>query len=115
MRQSPSIIPGSVDHDIYLVEDDFGRKGRCWPETDVEDTDLDTVADMLDGQFKNPVRVVGFNTAEGWSRDVSEDVAHEVRQRCADQGRLLPDSLEQFVHRHPGQDTPVQLPLPIRF
>src|SRR3954462_10667276 len=64
MRQSPSIIPG-VDHDIYLVEDDFGRKGRCWRETDVEDTDLDTViADMLDGQFENPVRVVGFNTAE---------------------------------------------------
>ena len=64
-------------HDIYLVEDDFGRKGRCWRETDVEDTDLDTlIADMLDGQFKNPVRVIGFNTAEGWSRDVSEDVAH---------------------------------------
>ena len=116
MRQSPSIIPGSVDHDIYLVEDDFGRKGRCWPETDVEDTDLDTViADMLDGQFKNPVRVIGFNTAEGWSRDVSEDVAHELRQRCADQGRLLPESLEQFVDRYAGQDTPFQLPLPIRF
>jgi hypothetical protein len=116
MRQSPSIIPGSVDHDVYLVEDDFGRKGRCWRETDVEDTDLDTViADMLEGQFKNPVRVVGFNTAEGWSRDVSEDVAQELRQRCADQGRLLPESLEHFVHRNAGPDTQVQLPLPIRF
>jgi hypothetical protein len=116
MRKSPSIIP-AVDHDIYLVvEDDFGRKGRCWRETDVEDTDLDTViADMLEGQFKNPVRVVGFNTAEGWSRDVSEDVAHELRQRCADQGRLLPESLEQFVDRHAGPHNPVQLPLPIRF
>ncbi|HVI77997.1 MAG TPA: hypothetical protein VM715_07505 [Candidatus Acidoferrum sp.] len=45
------------------------------------------IADMLDGQYKNPVRVVGFTTAEGWSRDVSEDVAREVRQRCAGQGR----------------------------
>src|SRR4051794_39525114 len=78
MRQSPSIIPG-VDHDIYLVH--YGRR-RSWCETDVEDTDLETVvADMLEGQFKNPVRVIGFNTAEGWSRDVSEDVAHELRQR----------------------------------
>src|SRR4051812_22077581 len=115
MRQSPSIIP-AVDNDIYLVEDDFGRKGRCWRETDVEDTDLDTViADMLHGQFKNPVRDVGFNTAEGWSRDVSEDAAHELRQRCADQERLLPESLEQFVARYAEQDTPFQLPLPIRF
>jgi hypothetical protein len=77
-RQSPSIIPG-VDHEIYLVQDDFGRKGRCWRETDVEDTDLDKViTHMLDEQFKNPVRVVGFTTAEGWSRDGSEDVAHEA-------------------------------------
>src|SRR3954470_20464584 len=41
MRQSPSIIP-RVDHDIYLVQDNFGRKGRCWRETDVEDTDRGT-------------------------------------------------------------------------
>jgi hypothetical protein len=33
------------------------------------------------------VRVIGFNVAEGWSRDVSQDVAHELRQRCADQRR----------------------------
>jgi len=33
-----------------------------------EATDLDTVvADLLDGQYKNPFRVVVFNTAEGWS------------------------------------------------
>jgi hypothetical protein len=24
------------------------------------------------------VRLIAFNAAEGWSRDVSEDVAHEV-------------------------------------
>src|SRR3954451_16591750 len=89
MRHSPSIIPG-VDHDTYLVQEDYGRLGRAWRETDVGDTDLESViADMLEGQLSNPVRVISFNTAEGWSRDVSEDVAHELRQRCADQGRLL--------------------------
>jgi hypothetical protein len=35
----------------------------------------------MDGQFSNPVRVVAFNTAEGWSRDVSEEIADELRQR----------------------------------
>src|SRR4051794_22856478 len=105
MRQSPSIIPG-VDHDVYLVEDDFDRKGRCWRETGLEDTDDTITRDLLHGHFKSPVRVVGFNTAEGWSRDVWEDVAHELRQRCADQGQLLPESLEQFVDWHAGRDTP---------
>jgi|SRR6476469_8221826 hypothetical protein len=78
---SPSIVPPGNDQDVYLVLDDFGgRLGQSWREADVEATRLETVlADLLDGQYSNPVRVVSFNTAEGWSRDVSEDVAHEVR------------------------------------
>ena len=112
---SVPFIPGA-DHDTYLVQEDYGRLGRCWRETDVEDTDLESViADMLERQLSNPVRVISFNTAEGWSRDVSEDVAHELRQRRSDQGRDIPSSLEQFIDRHAKQDTSIQLPLPIRF
>ncbi len=75
MRQSPSIVPPAADQDIYLVLDDFGgRIGQAWRETDVKSTRLESVvADLLDGQYSNPVRVIAFNTAEGWSRDVSED------------------------------------------
>lgn len=52
-------------------------------EADVETTDLETVIlDLLEGQYKNPVRVVAFNTAEKWSQDVTADVAHELRHRC---------------------------------
>ena len=41
---------------MYLVLDDFGRNGRAWREANVEATDLETViADLLSGQFKNPV------------------------------------------------------------
>jgi hypothetical protein len=114
MRPSPSIVP-SDDQDIYLVLDDFGgRIGRAWRETDVENTDLEIVIiDLLDGQYSNPVRVVGFNTAEGWSRDVSEDVADELRQRCAEQMRDVPDCLQEFLDRHGGRYHAVQLPLPI--
>jgi hypothetical protein len=113
MRHSPSIIPG-VDHDTYLVQEDYGRLGRAWRETDVGDTDLESViADMLGGQLSNPVRVISFNTAEGWSRDVSEDVARELRRRCAYQGREMPDNLQRFVERYAGGDTSVQLPPPI--
>ena len=113
MRSSPSIIPG-IDRDVYLVLDDFGRIGWAWRETDVEDTDYETVInDLLEGQFANPVVVIGFNTAEGWSKDVSEDVARELRQRCGAQDRELPDFLQEFVERYEGPDRSVQLPLPI--
>jgi hypothetical protein len=106
MRRShwtPSIVPDGVDQNIYLVVDDFGRHGRCYRETDVERADLETViADLLDGQYNNPIRVIGFNTAEGWSQDVSADVADELRRRCDLQVRDLPSSIVDFVERHAG-------------
>src|SRR5215475_13698884 len=47
---------------------------------DENDTDYETlIRHLLEGQCSNPVRVVAFNTEEGWSRDVSDDVADELR------------------------------------
>ena len=38
---------------------------------DEEQADKATVIrDISNGRYSNPVRVVAFNTAEGWSRDV---------------------------------------------
>jgi len=111
MRPSPSIVPGSVDRDIYLVLDDFGRVGRAWAEMDEDHTSLDAVIiDLLDGQYRRPVRVIAFNTAEGWSRDVSEDVAQELRRRCADKDRELPGSIQPLVERYEGRYSGARLP-----
>jgi hypothetical protein len=113
-RWTPSIVPEGDDQNVYLVVDDFGRNGRCYRETDVEDTELDTViADLLSGQYKNPVRVVAFNTAEKWSQDVSADVAHELRHRCDEQMRDIPFGLQEFVDRYEGRYHDIQLPLPL--
>jgi hypothetical protein len=98
---TPSIVPAGEHQSVYLVVDDFGDLGRCWRATDVEATDLETViTDMLDGQYNSPVRVIGFNTAEGWSRDVSSDVAAELRRRCDLQLRQVPENIQEFVERH---------------
>ena len=83
----------------------------AWRETDIEDTDYATVIRrLLEGQYNSPVRVIGFNVAEGWVRDVSEDVARELRQRCAQEGRELPESVQPFVERA-GAEGVLQLPL----
>jgi hypothetical protein len=114
-RWTPSIVPKGDDQNVYLVVDDFGGNGRAYREADVEETDLETViADLLSGQYKNPVRVIAFNTAEKWSQDVSEDVAHELRHRCGKQVRDIPIGLREFVDQYDGRYHDVQLPLPLR-
>jgi len=98
---TPSIVPDTEEQTVYLVVDDFGHFGRAWRETDVEATDLETViTDMLDARYNGPVRVVGFNTAEGWARDVSHDIAGEIRRRCDLQMIEIPANLKAFVRRH---------------
>jgi hypothetical protein len=118
MRNSgwtPSIVPTDDEHAAYIVVDDFGPIGRSYRETDLDRADLEAVImGMLEGQYQNPVRVVGFNTAEGWSRDVSADVAHEVRYCCDLQMRDVPFYLEDFVERYEGRYHDVQLPLPMQ-
>jgi len=111
----PSIVPNGEDQTVYLVADDLGRNGRIRPEADFEITDLETVTvGLLTGQYKNPIRVVAFNTAEGWSQDVSSEIAHELRHRCDLQQRDVPFFLQDFVDRYEGRYHDYQLPLPIR-
>src|SRR6516225_11014528 len=85
VRTSPSIAPNGVEKAIYLVLEDFGRLGRAWRETEENATDRETlILNLLSGEYKNPVRIVAFNTAEGWSRDVTVDIADELRRRYAE-------------------------------
>jgi len=60
-------------------------------------TDRSTlIRHLLEGQYSSPVRIVAFNTAEGWSRDASDEIAAELDQACADRGET-PSSLEDFI------------------
>ena len=98
MRASPSIAPNGPDQDIYLVLDDFGTLGRAWRETDEAGANRMTlVRNLLDGQYEKPVRIVAFNTAEGWSRDVTVDIADEVRRRYVEFDDDVPESVLAFL------------------
>ena len=102
MPRSPSIVPEDTNRDVYLVLDHFGVLGRVWRETDETDANrARVIQDLLDGQYEEPVRIVVFNTAEGWSRDVTDDIARELRKRCADRGEI-PARLQDFLDDHGG-------------
>jgi hypothetical protein len=115
MHQSPSIIPPGADNDIYLVLDEFGnRLGRAWRDTDEEDTDRETLLrHLMEGQYRNPVRIVSFNTGEGWSRDASEDVALELARRVDGACREISETLREFIESNSGRPIGVQMALPL--
>jgi hypothetical protein len=105
-----SIVPYGADQTVYLVIDRFGGLGNVYRETEVERTDFEAVvADLMSGQFNDPVRVVAFNTLEHWSRDVSQDAAVEIQIRCDIEGLAIPEYIQDFVAAHTS--APPQLTL----
>jgi hypothetical protein len=91
------------DDTVYLVVDDFGELGSAYRETDAAKADLTTVvADLLSGQYRHPLRVVAFNTAEGWARDISADITRKVVTRALELGQDLPGAVHDFVERARG-------------
>ena len=90
----PSIVP---EDDIYIVLDDFGPLGRAWRETDEAGANrAPLVRNLLDWQYEDPVRIVAFNTAEGWSRDVTLDIADELRRSYVEYDEV-PTSVLKFL------------------
>jgi hypothetical protein len=69
-------------------------------ETDPAEADLETtIQNFLTGRYENALRVVAFNAAEGWSRDVSEEIAQELSQRAINVGDDLGEGAQRFVDR----------------
>jgi hypothetical protein len=95
--RSPSIVPG-FNVDVYLVLDDFGPLGRSYREADEARADRKSVIrDLVNGQHNDPVRIVCFNTSEGWSRDVSEEIAREIKDWSERKGENLSPGLRDFI------------------
>jgi hypothetical protein len=102
--RSPSIAPQGFDVDVYVVLDDFGKLSRAYREIDEEAADKETVIrHLMEGQYNDPVRIVAFNTAEGWARDVTEDIATEIRDRVERSGEELSPGLRDFLDREVGR------------
>ena len=98
MSRAPSIAPHVPEKDTYFVLDDFGgRIGRAWRETDEDAVDRETlILNLLSGEYKNPVGIVAFNSAEGWCRDVTVDIADELRRRVVEYDEIS-ESLLAFL------------------
>ena len=97
---TPSLAPKLADDvTVYLVLNDFGPVGRAYVETDEANaSEREVISNISSGQYSKPIRVVAFNIAEGWSRDVTEDIAEALLERDASEGDLS-ESAKTFVER----------------
>jgi hypothetical protein len=101
---STTLAPEPQFDTVHIVLDDFGHSGRAYCEAAEEAADFNTVVDdLMAGQFNNPVRVIAFNIGEGWSRDVSDQVAREVLERVAKEEKPLGSAARRFIERQLGE------------
>ena len=78
----------------------FAGKFGLACQTDMVHTEL--IRRLLEGQQSSPIRIVGFNTAEGWYHDVSDDIAAELARACADRRTIL-QLIVDFIADHPSK------------
>ena len=84
----------------------MGSSASAYVETDPAEANRESIIrNFLSGQYGNAVQVVAFNTAEGWSWDVSEDIAREVLQRAIETDENLGEDAKRFIDRHVADST----------
>ena len=100
MRTQIPLAPGqsAFDVTVYIVLNYFGsRLGNAYCETGDDEANEETIIEnILSGQYSHPIRAVAFNTAEGWARDVTEDIARAVLDRAQRQDRPIGKALRSF-------------------
>jgi hypothetical protein len=97
-----SIVP-NTEHVTYLLLDEIGSYGPIWREMSDGEANEATILDWIaQGQFDNPLRVVAFNTEEGWSRDVTQEIATKLLD-LNQNGVALGAAARDFVNRVTGK------------
>jgi hypothetical protein len=106
MRTKIPLAPREPDVTVHIVLNDFGPLGSAYVETDEAEADEATIVEnILSGQYSHPLRVIAFNTAEGWARDVTEDIARAVLVKACDEDRSIGIAAQEFLVRALGVDS----------
>jgi hypothetical protein len=104
----------SPEHEVttYLM---IGQLDRPFREIGLVEGDRETIVrNLISGHYRNALRVVALNTADGSSRDVSDDIAFEVLDRAFEAEETLTDGTKLFIDRHInlGEKRPPALSVP---
>jgi len=107
-RQTPSLAP-DFNFDAYLVVDELETCSVYREADEVEANREDVIRQITQGQFNKAARVIAFNTAEGWARDATEDIANDIMHHALRKAEQLSRSAQEFVERMLKQDVPARI------
>jgi hypothetical protein len=95
---------------LYFVEADFGRHGRAFVETDRDkNSRKQVIADIAQGQIENVIQVLEIVEDEGSCRDVTEDIACDVRDLLGKDNNGVRGALRDWIDHWCGPSTADQL------
>ena len=101
LRGLPDAVPYGADRTIYIVVDSYVSSANGSQEEQLEREDFDDIiSEFIAGQFRDPLRVLAFNTLEHWSKDLSADVAREIQTRGDIDGIPVPEHARDFLERY---------------
>jgi hypothetical protein len=108
MRNQTPLAPREpFDVTVHMVLNDFGQLGRAYVETGEAEADEATIIEnILNGEYSHPLRVVAFNTTEGWARDVTEEMARAVLEHARREDRSIGKAAQEFLEWVLGVDVP---------
>jgi hypothetical protein len=104
-------LVGPSGEPVFLVLDDYGSQiGRGYVDTAEEKATQDiTIKNMLSGAYCQPVKVIAFNAAEGWCRDVSAQIALAVLKCALKTDDPIPRQTQRFIEWHTDESIPAAL------
>jgi len=95
---------------LYFVEADFGRHGLAFVETDRDkNSRRQVIEDIAQGQIENVIQVLEIVEDEGSCRDVTEDIAGEVRDFLSSENNGVRGALRDWIDQWCGPSTADQL------
>ena len=95
---------------LYFVEADFGRHGRAFVETDRDkNSRRQVIQDIAQGQLENVIQVLEIFEDEGSCRDVTEDIACDVRDFLSSENNGVRGALREWIDHWCGPSTADQL------
>jgi hypothetical protein len=66
------------DVSFFALLVDHGPHGLSLVERNIPDSRADVIVDIINGEYHRVRNVFEFNPVEGWSRDISADIAQAV-------------------------------------
>ena len=105
MRTKIPLAPREPDVTVHIVLNDLGRRAPPMSKpTRPKLMKQPLSRTILSGQYSHPMRVIAFNTAEGWSRDVTEDIARAVLTKARNENRSVGIVVQEFLDKSLGVD-----------